>query len=100
MVTLAPHQSFVAPLRLAARMERMPPSAVREILKAAKQPEVLSSAGGPPAPELFPVDAIAEAHATVIARDGRAALQYSTTEGFGPLREWVVARLGRRGIKV
>jgi len=60
---------------------------------------VLSFAGGLPAPELFPVEEIAAAHAEVLARDGRAALQYSTTEGFGPLREWVVARLGRRGIR-
>ena len=88
------------PLRLARRMSRMPPSAVREILKVAEQPDVLSFAGGLPAPELFPVEAIAEAHAEVLARDGRAALQYSTTEGYGPLREWVAARLARRGIRV
>jgi 2-aminoadipate transaminase len=89
-----------APLRLARRMARMPPSAVREILKVAEQPDVLSFAGGLPAPELFPVEAIAEAHAEVLAREGRAALQYSTTEGFGPLREWVAARLALRGIDV
>ena len=88
------------PLRLARRMSRMPPSAVREILKVAEQPDVLSFAGGLPAPELFPVEAIAEAHAEVLARDGRAALQYSTTEGYGPLREWVAARLARRGVRV
>jgi 2-aminoadipate transaminase len=81
-------------------MGRMPPSAVREILKVTEQPEVLSFAGGLPAPELFPTDAIAEAYADVLAKDGRAALQYSTTEGYGPLREWVAARLARRGIRV
>jgi 2-aminoadipate transaminase len=81
-------------------MGGMRPSAVREILKVAEQPDVLSFAGGLPAPELFPVEAIAEAHAAVLGRDGRAALQYSTTEGFGPLREWVAARLSRRGIRV
>jgi 2-aminoadipate transaminase len=89
-----------SPIRLARRMSRMPPSAVREILKVAEQPDVLSFAGGLPAPELFPIEAIAEAHAEVLAREGRAALQYSTTEGFGPLREWVVARLAKRGIRV
>ncbi len=78
----------------------MPPSAVREILKVAEQPDVLSFAGGLPAPELFPIEAIAEAHAAVLAREGRAALQYSTTEGFGPLREWVAARMAKRGIRV
>ncbi len=100
MTSLAPQKATVPPLRLAARMERMPPSAVREILKVAEQPEVLSFAGGLPAPELFPIEAIAAAHAEVLAQDGRAALQYSTTEGFGPLREWVAARLARRGIRV
>lgn len=85
---------------LSRRMALMPPSAVREILKVAEQPDVLSFAGGLPAPELFPIAAIAQAHAEVLARDGRAALQYSTTEGYGPLREWVVARMALRGIKV
>ena len=88
-----------APLALARRMSRMPPSAVREILKVAEQPDVLSFAGGLPAPELFPLEAIAEAHATVLAREGAQALQYSTTEGFGPLREWVAARLRGRGVR-
>ncbi|MEO7921482.1 MAG: PLP-dependent aminotransferase family protein, partial [Thermoanaerobaculia bacterium] len=89
-----------ASLALSRRMARMPASVVREILKVAEQPEVLSFAGGLPAPELFPVAAIAQAHADVLARDGRAALQYSTTEGFGPLREWVRARLARSGVRV
>jgi len=81
-------------------MSRMNPSAVRELLKVAERPDVLSFAGGLPAPELFPVKEIAQAHADVLARDGQAALQYSSTEGFVPLREWVRARLARRGIKV
>lgn len=97
----APAAAVLPPaLRLARRMARMPPSAVREILKVAEQPDVLSFAGGLPAPELFPVAEIAAAHAEVLARDGRAALQYSTTEGFIPLREWVVERLARRGVRV
>jgi 2-aminoadipate transaminase len=74
------------------------PSAVREILKIAEQPEVLSFAGGLPAPELFPVEAIAAAHARVLEREGRAALQYSTTEGYLPLREWVAADFTARGV--
>ena len=90
----------LAPIRLARRMGRMPPSAVREILKVAEQPDVLSFAGGLPAPELFPVEAISAAYEKVLAREGRAALQYSTTEGFGPLCEWIAARLARRGMRV
>ena len=97
---LSEPRTGATPLRLAGRMACMPPSAVREILKVAEQPDVLSFAGGLPAPELFPIDAIAQAHAEVLAKDGRAALQYSTTEGFGPLREWVAARLSRRGMRV
>ncbi|MBM7119227.1 PLP-dependent aminotransferase family protein [Archangium primigenium] len=87
-------------LRLAQRMSRMKPSAVREILKVAERPDVLSFAGGLPAPELFPVEAIAQAHAEVFAEEGRAALQYSTTEGYGPLREWIAAWLGGHGQRV
>jgi len=100
MITSSSEPRIVAPLRLARRMSRMSANAVREILKVAEQPDVLSFAGGLPAPELFPIEAIAEAHAEVLAQHGRAALQYSVTEGFGPLREWVVARLARRGVRI
>src|SRR4051794_28172835 len=86
------------PPPLATRMASMPVSAVREILKVAEQPDVLSFAGGLPAPELFPVDAIAAAHAEVLASAGGAALQYSTTEGYGPLRDWIAGHLQHRGI--
>jgi len=79
-------------------MAGMPPSAVREILKVAERPDILSFAGGLPAPELFPVEEIAAAHAEVLRLSGRSALQYSTTEGFGPLREWIAAHLRHRGI--
>lgn len=83
---------------LALRMADMPPSAVREILKIAERPDILSFAGGLPAPELFPVDAIARALAEVLQGAGKSALQYSTTEGFAPLRAWIADHLGRRGI--
>ena len=83
---------------LATRMASMPASAVREILKVAERPDILSFAGGLPAPELFPVEAIARAHAEVLAHSGPAALQYSTTEGFLPLREWIADHLQHRGI--
>jgi 2-aminoadipate transaminase len=86
-------------IRLARRMSQMSPSAVREILKVAERPDVLSFAGGLPAPELFPVEAIAQAHADVLAESGREALQYSTTEGYRPLREWIARRLGTHGVR-
>ncbi len=88
----------VEPIRLAHRMAGMKPSAVREILKVADHPDILSFAGGLPAPELFPVAAIAAAHADVLATDGAAALQYSITEGYGPLRDWIAMRLRGRGV--
>jgi 2-aminoadipate transaminase len=87
-----------ASLPFSHRVGGTPPSAVREILKVAEQPDVLSFAGGLPAPELFPADAIAEAAATVLAKEGGAALQYGVTEGHGPLREWVAARFTASGV--
>ena len=84
--------------RFASRMSRMSVSAIREILKVTEQPEIISFAGGLPAPELFPVAAIAQAHADVFDDRGPAALQYSTTEGWRPLREWIAHRMQRRGI--
>jgi 2-aminoadipate transaminase len=74
------------------------PSAVREILKVAERPEVLSFAGGLPAPELFPVEPLKQAFDQVLSESGAQALQYGITEGYVPLREWLVARLGQRGI--
>ena len=85
-------------LPLAHRMARMEASAIREILKVAERPDILSFAGGLPAPELFPIEALADAHARVLAREGAAALQYSATEGFAPLRDWISARLRAAGI--
>ena len=82
----------------ARRLSRMGVSAVREILKVTEQPDVISFAGGLPAPELFPVAALAQAYAEVFAEEGAAACQYSTTEGWWPLREWVAARMVGRGV--
>jgi 2-aminoadipate transaminase len=85
--------------RFAKRMSRIGVSAVREILKVTERPEIISFAGGLPAPELFPVEAIARAHAEVFAANGNAALQYSTTEGWLPLREWIAVRMNSHGIE-
>ena len=93
-----PHELAARLPALAGRMAGVPPSAVREILKVAERPDILSFAGGLPAPELFPVEAIAAAHAQVLRDAGGSALQYSTTEGFGPLRAWIAEHLQHRGI--
>lgn len=84
--------------RFARRMSNMGVSAVREILKVTERPEIISFAGGLPAPELFPIAEIARAHARVFEEEGPAALQYSTTEGWLPLREWIAARMRQRGV--
>lgn len=83
----------------ARRLSRMGVSALREILKVTEQPEVISFAGGLPAPEVFPVEALARAHTEVFAADGAQACQYSTTEGWLPLREWIANRMRKRGIR-
>ena len=85
-------------IELAQRMSGINPSAIREILKVTERPDVLSFAGGLPAPEAFPVEALARAHADVLAREAASALQYGATEGFGPLRAWVAERLTQRGL--
>ena len=85
-------------IQLARRMAGVQASAIREILKVTERPEVLSFAGGLPAPEAFPVEALARAHAEVLADDAAAALQYGPTEGYAPLRAWVAERMTRRGV--
>jgi len=83
----------------AERMRQLRPSTIREILKVTAQPEIISFAGGLPSPELFPVEAVRAAADDVLARSGREALQYGPSEGFMPLREWVAAEMGRRGVQ-
>lgn len=78
----------------ATRVRGMTASAIREILKVTQRPDVISFAGGLPAPELFPLDDVKAATARVLDTAGPAALQYSTTEGHLPLREWIAAQGG------
>ncbi|MFN2546011.1 MAG: PLP-dependent aminotransferase family protein [Myxococcales bacterium] len=85
-------------IELARRMSRVHTSPIREMLKVTERPDVLSFAGGLPAPEMFPVEAMARAHADVLAKEGASALQYGATEGFGPLRAWVAERMTQRGL--
>lgn len=81
------------PLPLAARADAFRPSAIREILKLTARPGIVSFAGGLPAPELFPVEAVARACEQVLSSGGASALQYDVTEGHAPLREWIAADL-------
>lgn len=83
-------------LKLAKRMDSLRASEIREILKITQRPEVISFAGGLPAPELFPLEAIKRVNQIVLDEHGPRALQYSTTEGYLPLREWVAKRMNSR----
>ena len=85
--------------RYAQRMRWMGSSAIRELLKLTSQPDVISFAGGLPAPELFPVKEMETATLRVLAQYGSQALQYSTTEGYEPLREWIVTKMAQYGIE-
>lgn len=82
--------------KTARRMSEMKASEIREILKVAERPEVISFAGGLPAPELFPIEEIKRVSRLVLEESGEKALQYSITEGFTPLREWISERMNRR----
>jgi 2-aminoadipate transaminase len=82
----------------AGRVGRMRPSSIREILKVTAQPEVISFAGGLPAPELFPVEAVKAAADGALSKHGSRALQYGPSEGFMPLREWIATEMDERGI--
>jgi len=94
------HASPTAPWQLARRAERLEPSVIREILKITEKPGIISLAGGLPAPETFPVEAMREASDRVLADTPREALQYAASEGYGPLREWVAAQLTTQGLQV
>ncbi|MBP7999077.1 MAG: PLP-dependent aminotransferase family protein [Chloroflexi bacterium] len=86
--------------RYAQRMHWMHSSAIRELLKLAEQPDIISFAGGLPAPELFPVAEFAAATERVLSQVGPKAMQYSTTEGYLPLREFLVSKMAQYGIIV
>jgi 2-aminoadipate transaminase len=73
-------------------------SAIRELLKAVQQPGMISFAGGMPALEMLPTDAVREASQRVLVEQGPLALQYGLTEGYPPLRAWIVEYLARQGI--
>ncbi|HKU26456.1 MAG TPA: PLP-dependent aminotransferase family protein [Candidatus Sulfotelmatobacter sp.] len=84
--------------RYAQRTLGIKSSAIRELLKVTQNPEIISFAGGLPAPDVFPVKRFEEACHKVLSEHGPLALQYGTTEGFQPLREMIARNLARYGI--
>lgn len=85
-------------IKFADRMSLMNSSVVRETLKLTAQPDIISFAGGMPAPEVFPVEAMRAAMDKVMTTKGRIALQYGPTDGYLPLREKIAARHRAAGI--
>jgi 2-aminoadipate transaminase len=84
----------------ADRMAKIHKSFIREILKVTQDSNVISFAGGLPNPRLFPVKELADACLKVLHQDGRNVLQYSTTEGYLPLREYIAERyFVKRGLQ-
>lgn len=82
--------------KFANRMDYITASEIREILKVTENPEIISFAGGLPAPELFPVEEIIEVSRIVLEEEGAQVLQYTTTEGYLPLRRWIAGRMNFR----
>ena len=79
--------------KFASRMDRMKASEIRELLKLTAKPEIISFAGGLPAPELFPVKEIAQVSHDLVLKEGQKLLQYATTEGRPTLREKIAKRM-------
>ncbi len=86
--------------RFAQRTQGVTSSVIRELLKLTEQPDLISFAGGLPAPEVFPVAEIEAAVRLVLEQHAPAALQYSSTEGYLPLRKLLVRHMARYGIRV
>ena len=87
--------------RFATRTRLMQRSTVRELLKLTTAwPDMISMAGGLPAPELFPVEEIHRATDAVLVRRAPEALQYGPTEGLTELRDWIAADSAMAGVSI
>ncbi len=85
--------------RYAQRAKNVKSSAIRELLKITQNPEIISFAGGLPAPDVFPVERFREACIKVLESRASQALQYGATEGYEPLREMIARHTARYGVK-
>ena len=86
--------------RYANRTKRMGSSIIRELLKLTERPEIISFGGGLPAPEVFPVKEFRQACCYVLDNFGPQSLQYSTTEGYRPLREMIARHTERYSVTI
>lgn len=80
-------------VKFSKEAESLHASDIREILKVTENPEIISFAGGLPAPELFPIDDMIQVDTAILKKEGRQAVQYSTTEGYIPLRKQIAKRM-------
>ncbi|MFD1030177.1 aminotransferase-like domain-containing protein [Metaplanococcus flavidus] len=85
--------------KYARRANALEPSEMRLILSSSERPELISFAGGLPASELFPIEELKEASQAVLTDHGASSLQYSSTEGYVPLRQAVMERMEAIGIE-
>jgi len=86
--------------RLSAGARNITSFTLRDLLKVTEQPEVISFAGGLPAPECFPLEELAAAAERVLLERPIAVLQYGPTEGYRPLREFLVGLMQERGLSI
>jgi 2-aminoadipate transaminase len=85
--------------RYAQRAKQVKSSQIRELLKFTQNPEIISFAGGLPAPDVFPAERFEQACHRVLETQARLALQYGATEGYEPLREMIARHTARYGVK-
>jgi len=85
--------------KYARRLDWMTTSVIREILKVAQSPEVISMAGGWPEADLFPVRQLEEVASDVLRETPRQSLQYGLTEGYTLLRETLAQQMTSWGVQ-
>jgi len=83
----------------AERLENMSGNVIREILKLIAQPDMISFGGGMPSADAFPMEDVKKIMNDIINTSGTDLLQYSSSEGYGPLREYIAGWLAGKGIK-
>ena len=81
------------------RAGKMRKSVIRELLKVAQDPEIISFAGGLPSPNSFPIKDLEGVIQYVMEKHGKTALQYGTTQGLLELRESIAERAYKDGMK-
>jgi len=81
-------------------IKSMKKSAIRELLKLTQKPEIISFAGGLPAPETFPIEQLKTITTEILDTNGAAALQYGATEGVTELRQVLVDRYKKQGLQI